>query len=144
MQSHAVAKPTVRTLGPLCMGSNDSFCRIPNKKQTNGKLRIISCIKHDVKKSYCNVVTKSYFNVETTSYSTLKQRQISTLKQHQISTLKQLHISTLIRFNKIVCFVSVDVRRCFNIVSTSICLLGYIFTITCGRVFCRVFSIVLI
>ena len=55
--------------------------------------------------------------------STLKQRQISTLKQRHISTLKQRHISMLIRFNKIECIFNVEVRRYFNVVSASICLL---------------------
>ena len=56
--------------------------------------------------------------------STLKQCHISTLKQRHISTLKQRHISTLIRYNKIECLFNVEGRRCFNVVSTCICLLG--------------------
>ena len=79
-----------------------------------------------------NVVSTSDFNVEATSDSTLKQlhismlkqRQISTLKQRHILTLKQRHISTLIHFNKIEYLFNVEVRRCFNLVSTCICLLG--------------------
>ena len=97
-------------------------------------------------------VEQLLFNVETTSgkdpflmlkqrqISTLKERQLSTLKQRQISTLikrqistlkkcqirtlKQRQISMLIRLNKIKCLFNVEVRRCFNVVSTCICLLG--------------------
>ena len=94
-KSLAVAKPTVRSLGLLCMGSKDSivshYAHFQIKKKLNGRLRITTCFQRR------------------------KNNQFSTLKQRHISTLKQRQISTLIRFNKIECLLNVEVRRCFNL-----------------------------
>ena len=53
----------------------------------------------------------------------LFQRHISTLKHRHISTLKR-YMSTLNRFNKIECRFNIEVRLCFNVVSTCVCLQG--------------------
>ena len=75
-----------------------------------------------------NVIFQHWNNVRfqrwnNVIFSTLKQRHISMLKQRYVSMLKQCQISTLIRLNKIECLFNVEVRRCFNVVSTCICLL---------------------
>ena len=65
--SYAVAKPTVRTLGLLCMGRNDSFYLLPNENKN----------------------LMEGWRLQLALNITLKQSQISTLKQRRISTLKQ-------------------------------------------------------
>ena len=130
--SHAVAIARVRTLRLLCIDSNDtlsdvfhyhtSLCTIPN-----GWLEITNCLNitliNNVRFQLWNnvrfqrwnnvifqrcfnvifqrVFSTSYFNVETTSY-----------------------FNTWFVLNKIECLFDMKVRRCYNVVSTCICLLG--------------------
>ena len=68
LSSYAVARTKVRSLGLLCMDSNDSYCRIPLQTIPDGWLRITNYFKHNLDTmSDFNVETTSDFNVATTS-----------------------------------------------------------------------------
>ena len=110
---HAISKPTMRTLGLLCMGSNDSFCRIPNDKQTNGRLRITTW---QLKSSFKpNVETKSYFNVEITSYF-----NVETTSDFNVETMSDFNVETMSDFNvETTSYSNIVSTSYFNVVSTS-------------------------
>ena len=63
-------------------------------------------------------------NVRFQRWNNVRVQRWNVIFQRCFNVIFQRLISTLIRFNNIECLFNIEVRLCFNVVSTFICLMG--------------------